>query len=230
MSHRTTMNSSNSNHDFPRFSGHAGAELEVLTVHQNHRGFAQRFVSGLSRRFFTRLLRSRFAEFGHGSFIDGPAWIRGGESISVGKGVQIWRASRFDVVNAEVGRTVIEIGDGVVLNPSIRISGAKSVQIGPGVGISSNCFITDNDHYSVDPTVSAVANSHVIAAPTSIGAHAWIGEKACVLKGVTIGKHSIVGAGSVVVHDVPPFSIAAGVPARVIKSWCHDTNRWVPAS
>lgn len=224
------MSSTNTNHDYPRFSGQTGAELEILNVRSNHRRLSQRIINGLSRRFFTRLFRSRFAEFGRGSHIDGPSWIRGGESISVGTNVQIWRSARLDVVNAEVGRIVVEIGDGAVLNPSIRISGAKSVRIGPGVGISSNCFITDNDHYSPDPTIGAVANTHVIAAPTSIGAHAWIGEKACVLKGVTIGKHSIIGAGSVVVRDVPPFSIAAGVPARVIKTWCHDTNTWIVAS
>ena len=224
------MNTTNANHDFPRFSGQIDAAPEVLAVHNNRRRMGQRIIGGLSRRFFTRLFRSHFAEFGQGSYIDGPSWIRGGESISIGNDVQIWRASRFDVVNAEAGRIVIEIGDGVVLNPSIRISGAKSVRIGPGVGISSNCFITDNDHYSPDPTIGAVANTHVIAAPTSIGAHAWIGEKACVLKGVTIGTHSIIGAGSVVVRDVPPFSIAAGVPARVIKTWCHDTNTWIVSS
>ena len=224
------MNSTNTNQDFPRFSGQACGDLEVIAVHKNHMRFSQRLVGWLSRRIFTRLLRSRFAEFGPGSYIDGPAWICGGESIAVGKDVQIWHSARLDVVNAEVGRTVIEIGDGTVLNPSIRIAGAKSVRIGPGVGISSNCFITDNDHYSADPTIGAVANTHVITAPTSIGAHAWLGEKVCVLKGVSIGKHSIIGAGSVVVLDVPPFSIAAGVPAKVIKTWCHETNKWIAVS
>ena len=54
--------------------------------------------------------------------------------------------------------------------------------------------------------------------PVHICRNVWLGERVCVLPGVTIGEGSVIGAGSIVTHDIPPFSIAAGAPARVIKT------------
>lgn len=207
--------------------------FEVIDVWKNARGtvaagsMCQRVFNGVLRRVSTFMLRSRFHSFGKESYVEWPAWIRGGESIYVGNSVKIWQSSRLNVVNPSKGRVVIELSDGVVINPSVRISGVKSIRIGNGAGISSNCFITDHDHYVPNFSMSAVDNAHVIAAPVSIGDHAWLGEKVCVLKGVSIGKHSVVGAGSVVTRDVPDYSIAAGCPARVLKTWNHDTNEWM---
>ena len=62
--------------------------------------------------------------------------------------------------------------------------------------------------------------------PVRIGRNSWIGIRCSILSGVTIGEHSVIGAGSIVTHDVPPFSIAAGVPARVIKKYNFETQKW----
>lgn len=207
--------------------------FEIIDVLKNDKGklaagsFAQRIFNGLLRRTSTFMLRSKFHSFGEGSYIEWPAWVRGGESISIGSHVKLWKDSRLNVVNPEKGRVVVDLCDGVVINPYVRISGVKSIRIGVGAGISSNCFITDHDHYIPNFSMSAVDNAHVIAAPISIGDHAWLGEKVCVLKGVSIGNHSVIGAGSVVTRSIPAYSIAAGCPARVLKTWNHDTNQWV---
>ena len=206
--------------------------LEVIDVWRGSRGtvcgtsLAQRIRNGLLRRASTLLLKRRLHSFGAGSFIEAPAWIRGGQSIAVGSGTKIWRSSRLNVVNPEKDRVVIEICDGVVVNPFVRIAGVTSIRIGVNAAIASNCFITDHDHYAPDISTSAVTNAQVIAAPTSIGDHAWLGEKVCVLKGVRIGEHSVIGAGSVVTRDIPAYSIAAGNPARVLRTWNHDTGEW----
>ena len=207
--------------------------FEIIDVWKNKRGqvaaesMCQRVFNGVLRRASTFMLRSRFHSFGRESYVEWPAWIRGGESIAVGNSVKIWQSSRLNVVNPSKGRVVIELSDGVVIHPSVRISGVKSIRIGIGAGISSNCFITDHDHYVANFSMSAVDNAQVIAAPISIGDHAWLGEKVCVLKGVSIGKHSVVGAGSVVTRDVPDYSIAVGCPARVVKTWDHATSQWI---
>ena len=82
--------------------------------------------------------------------------------------------------------------------------------------------------FSVDLTKNRKRYIRVLASPVEIGANVWLGERVCVLRGVTIGEGSIVGAGSVVTKDIPPRSIAVGAPARVIRRWDEAAHRWVP--
>jgi len=89
------------------------------------------------------------------------------------------------------------------------------VRIGPYVTIADSDF-HDLHQRGVRPPSAAV----------TIGDHVWIGGKASILKGVTIGRGAVVGIGSVVTRDVPPFAIVAGVPARVIGA--VDEARFVP--
>jgi lipopolysaccharide O-acetyltransferase len=59
-----------------------------------------------------------------------------------------------------------------------------------------------------------------------IGEGVWLGQRVCVLPGVTIGAHSIIGAGGIVTRDIPPYSIAVGIPAKVIKIWNFERKCW----
>jgi acetyltransferase-like isoleucine patch superfamily enzyme len=83
--------------------------------------------------------------------------------------------------------------------------------------IASNVLITDSDHVIEPGGVPVTRNGRFVTRPIFIDDNCWIGQNAVVLKGVTIGRESIIGANSVVTHDVPAHSVAAGNPARVIK-------------
>lgn len=161
----------------------------------------------------------------------------GGKYISLGDRVTLGKGAVFAVYPTFGGKQNplltdeaggIHIGNGTSANRDLTIYCAHRVEIGQNVLMGSGILITDNDH-GTDPTLPDYASQPLAAAPVRIGDGCWIGERASVLSGVTVGEHSIVAAGAVVTHDVPPYSIVAGVPAKVIKQWNSETKRWEKA-
>jgi len=112
----------------------------------------------------------------------------------------------------------IKIGKYVLICPGVRISAASGITIGDSCMFAQNSYITDSDWHDIYNRCVPVGGSK----PIKIGNNVWIGDSAIVCKGVTIGDNSIVGAGAVVTHDVPPNSIVAGNPAVVVKELDPD--------
>jgi acetyltransferase-like isoleucine patch superfamily enzyme len=137
--------------------------------------------------------------FTPGHLIVGP-----GGRVEVGGHFQVFTGLRVVV---EAGAT-LRLGSGYV-NHDTRISCFSEITIGDDVAIAEQVAIRDSDNHEV---VGADAPS---AAPITIGDHVWIGMRATILKGVTIGDGAIVAAGAVVTRDVPPGTLVAGVPAVV---------------
>ncbi len=111
-------------------------------------------------------------------------------------------------------RAVLEIGEGTYINYGTSIAAAKSVSIGKHCLIGTYVNITDNNFHQIDP-------DHRYELPESfpvvLADRVWLGTRVIVLPGVTIGEGSVIGAGSVVTHDIPARVLAAGVPAKVIR-------------
>jgi len=99
-------------------------------------------------------------------------------------------------------------GDGF-LNTNATLNCFNYIEIGNDCGISDNVSITDSDNHSI--------NGQKVTSPVIIKDHVWIGKNAVILKGVTIGEGAVVAAGAVVIKNVLPHSLVAGVPAKVIK-------------
>jgi len=171
--------------------------------------------------------RRRLAAFGERSAIDAPAHVFGGHAIAIGRGVTLWRYARLEAFAAPGSAPAIEIGDGTVIQPHVHIGAVRAVRIGREVLMASHVYITDHDHDFSNPDEPVVSNQRVVVAPVSIGDRVWLGEGVMVLKGVTIGEGAIVGAASVVTKDVPPFTIAVGSPARVVRRYDRDQRAWV---
>jgi acetyltransferase-like isoleucine patch superfamily enzyme len=112
----------------------------------------------------------------------------------------------------------IIIGDNCTILYRFQCNAAESVRIGNNVLIASNVLITDSDHIVEPAGIPVTASKKFVTKPVLIGDNCWIGQNAVILKGVTIGHDSIVGASAVVTSDVPPCSVAAGNPARIIKT------------
>jgi len=121
----------------------------------------------------------------------------------------------------------LSIGDHSVINRNCRLDARGGITIGANVSISPECYLISASH---DPHSSSFAGSSKPMAVT-IHDYAWLGVRALVLPGVTIGRGAVVGAGAVVSRDVPPMAIVAGNPARVIgqrRAEPSYTLHWQP--
>jgi acetyltransferase-like isoleucine patch superfamily enzyme len=119
---------------------------------------------------------------------------------------------------------VVTIGDRCLIGRGSGIVGHFSIEIGNDVWTGHNVYITDQNHGYEDVTKPISQQSQPERA-VKIGDGSWLGYGSVVLPGVTIGEHCVIGANSVVTRDVPSFSVAVGVPARVIKKYVD--NSWV---
>ena len=120
----------------------------------------------------------------------------------------------------------LEIGNGVSLGAYSTVSAAQKIIIGDNVMTSQRVMIVDHLHdYSdiKEKNYNKITEGEEIA----IEEKCFIGANVVVLPGVKIGSHSVIGANAVVSRDIPPYSIAAGVPAKVIKKYDFKLNKWV---
>ena len=109
------------------------------------------------------------------------------------------------------------IGSNVSIHQMCYISAAGGVSLGDDVAIAHAATIMSTEHSYSDPSVP-IRDANSQAAPVTIANDVWVGAGVRILAGVSVGEHSVLGAGAVVVRDIPPRSVAAGVPARVIKT------------
>lgn len=124
--------------------------------------------------------------------------------VEVGRGSLIWLRSGSKV----------KIGAGTYFSGSNKLISSSAVEIGEGCAVGWGVSICDEDfhHLEVDGVVGPRTS------PISIGSGVWIGQDAKILKGVSIGDGAVIAAGSVVVKDVPPSALVAGVPAKVVRT------------
>jgi len=132
--------------------------------------------------------------------------------IKIGDRVKIWSHIHKTQLSAG-GKGTLEIGDNTFINCGCAISSRNLISIGKNCQIATGVVMMDNDFHGT-------GDRDKIEAPTPIiiEDNVWLATRVIVLKGVTIGKGSTVASGAVVTKDIPPYSIAAGVPAKVIKT------------
>jgi acetyltransferase-like isoleucine patch superfamily enzyme len=153
-------------------------------------------------------------ELGKGVYVASGAEIvtEGSERITVGGGSFILR----DVLIHSYGGP-IRIGDSVGINPFTVIYGHGGVHIGNKVLIATSCVLIPANH-NFDRLDVPIQDQGLTCQGITVEDDVWLAARVTVLDGVTIGQGSVVGAGAVVTKSLPPYSIAVGVPARIIGS------------
>ena len=138
--------------------------------------------------------------------------------IWVGDHVTFW--GKCDIASVRVfDHPELIIGDHVSIGGRVTFMVGKRITVGSHVDIASNVIIADNDGHPHDAAARSTETSPADEIlPVVIEDRVWIGASAFIGKGVTVGEGAIIGAHAVVVKDVPPYSIAAGNPARIVRS------------
>lgn len=152
------------------------------------------------KRSAVRELVGSLASCGKGVTIPFDCWVTSPETVHIGDDVSIGGGTWLSAVNAS-----IHIGNKVMMAPEVAI-------------ICGDHHIGTIGRYMFDVKEKAPEDDQPVVVQDDV----WIGFRAIVLKGVTLGRGSVVGAGSVVTRNVPPYAIVAGVPARVVGARFSD--------
>ena len=169
--------------------------------------------------------------------LDFTSKIIGVHNIKIGKNFSAGKHLWIEAVNKyhnQAFKPQIVIKDDISFSDFNHIGAVNYIEIGNRVLFGSNCYVTDHNHgnYSQgflnqsDPLVSPIERQLNCKQRVIIGDNVWIGNNVTILPGVNIGEGTVIGANAVVVKDIPPYCIAVGIPAKVIKRWDFTINQW----
>jgi acetyltransferase-like isoleucine patch superfamily enzyme len=186
----------------------------------------------LKKKIKDILYRPTGAVLGDSSYIYPPSRLPFREHLSVGRNtiirpdsylcpLRMYREQQFS--------SYISIGNNVYIGDHAFFVAIHSITLEDGCVVSENVYITDNAH-GLHPERGPIMEQPLESkGPVHIGRNSFIGYRACIMPGVTLGEHCIVGANSVVTRSFPGYSMVAGCPARLIKSYSKSTKSWEPA-
>jgi acetyltransferase-like isoleucine patch superfamily enzyme len=183
-------------------------------------------IAGLFGFFFHRII---FAEFGHRSWIKNPDRIAGAEKIRIGEHTHIEKGAVLYAIQKfakQKYRGQIMIGNHVYLNRFFNATSASKITIKDYVICGSNVSLLNYDHGWQDIHKDISSTPLLVHGEIEIGTQTWIGNNVVILGGVSIGRHCVIGAGSIVTKDIPDYSVAVGNPAKVIKQYNFQTEHW----
>lgn len=158
---------------------------------------------------------------GAGSVVMMPRRIGGASRIEIGADTIVQGRGWIGAYEGYLGQAFtprIRIGDGVRIGRDVIITAIDEVVLGDGCLLSEQVFVSDHTHESEPGPVAPTRQPLASRGKVAIGKHCFIGIRACVLSGVTLGDYCVVGANSVVTRSFPAGSIIGGAPARLIRS------------
>lgn len=177
-------------------------------------------IEHLMEWFYTGYRNKDFKRFGEHSKLGFGMFIRGEKMIEIGDHVIFGGGIALTAHGQNSNQTLISIGDYSVFGSDCHITAAEGIFIGKGLRTGKSILISDNghgdSHNKEDLMMKPDDRPLFCKGSINIGDNVWIGEKAAVLSGVTVGDGAVIGANSIVTHDVPPYSVVAGCPARII--------------
>jgi acetyltransferase-like isoleucine patch superfamily enzyme len=188
---------------------------------------AYRFWNRFRGKAFAFLCRGAFHRFGPRSVLLPPIRLGGERFIAIGEQVFVGPGSWLQVMapGSLNQAPVITIGDETSITGFCTVTAIQSVVIEPSVLMARYVYISDHAHAHGSRERAIKDQGCASVSPVRICEGAWLGQGVVVCPGVTIGRNAVVGANSVVRHDVPDFCVAAGVPAKIIRRVDQDLTQ-----
>ncbi len=183
-----------------------------------------RLLARMTSPRFPALMRSVYLNtVRKGVIIGFPSYVERDAELKVcGSGsLRIGRSSRIDRRTLLYSESTLEIGENVYINRDCVIAAMFGIRIGHHVRIGERVTIRDHDHAYSDRSLP-ISQQGYRGADVCIDEGAWIGCNAVILKGVHIGRNSVVGASSVVTHDVADYAVVGGNPAKPLRTAALD--------
>lgn len=194
--------------------------MRPLFAAASHAGFYARETFEWGRRALvaTPAFLAICESYGENISIDRVPYVNGTPRIQLGSNIRV--SGQLGISASSRGEPLLKIEDGVFIGNGTSIAVANRVTIGRFASIGSDCYIADTEghsHYNPQRPIWEVPASDDDIAPVTIEEGVQISKHCMILKGVTIGARSVIGAGSVIRSDIPPDSVVMGNPARVVK-------------
>jgi len=178
-------------------------------------------VANIKNRFF-------FGAYGKDVYIEPGVVINRPRFVHVGDHVRIKKNTNINLHprDKKSKEGILFIGNHVAISEGCIISAFNRIVIEDDVGIAPYVCIIDNSRKPTDIN-RPLQEQDVEVGSVHIGAGSWLAYNVCVLPNVKIGEHCLIGALSVVNKDIPPYSVAVGSPARVVKRYDFEKKEWV---
>ena len=204
----------------------------LLAAHQAVTGTKAELVQ---RLYYQPMFRARCESCGDGLILHvGIPYIYGALRLRIGRNCKINGHTTF-AAGSVLEAPTLTLGDETNISYGTVISVSQSVTLGSHVRLADGCYITDNPGHPLDAERrrrhEPVDRDQI--KPVVIEDDVWLGTRVTVMPGVRIGRGTVVGTGSVVTRDLPPYSLAVGNPARVVRSLAPDERskaRWSDAA
>lgn len=182
------------------------------------------FFNKIGQVFYTYWIRNAFGSFGEGTLIEGrflklvgPQNMHIGNNCNIGINIVM---ETYERIREQKFNPRFELGNNSSIGNESHITCINSIKIGNDVRMGRKVFITDNAHgasesslLDISPAMRPLYSKGSVVIEDCV----WIGEMVSIMPGVTIGRGSIIGANSVITKNIPPYCMAAGNPAKVIK-------------
>lgn len=186
---------------------------------ENRPFFYLRFKQWLNKKYIERFIRPQFDALGNSPVIASPRTMQiFGRHISAGDYLHIVSSKNkpvaFTTWSSKQQQGKINIGSYCLIAPGVSLNSAESITIDDACMIAADVVISDSDWHGVYNRTRPFRCSSAV----HLKRNSWIGMRAMIGKGITVGENSIVAAGSVVVDDVPDNTIVGGNPAKIIKT------------
>lgn len=172
----------------------------------------------LSRAIATGRYAGRFGRVGKGCKLAPGLMLGNAERIRLGRNVSVMANCVLECTGSSAEMV---LGNDISIGEYTHITCSRRIEIADGLLTGRFVLITDNAHGAnlrEELGIAPLSRTVFSPGPVIIGRNVWIGDKATILPGVTIGEGAVIAANAVVTKDVPPYSVAAGCPARVVKT------------